>query len=152
MQLPLSWNPLTLPAPPFVINGLKREELIASNSMILHELYFDGVGSQGEPDKELSDALIRDFGRWERWQPVCRHGQSAWRRIWMGIADVFASRQETRQPMGCRPYLLFGRSRSHPCFGHVRTFLSHGLWCQGSSIRRCFYEQHQLGECLAHSP
>jgi hypothetical protein len=28
-------------APVFVINGLKREELIASNSMILHELYFD---------------------------------------------------------------------------------------------------------------
>jgi Fe-Mn family superoxide dismutase len=28
----------------FVINGLEREELIASNSMILHELYFDGLG------------------------------------------------------------------------------------------------------------
>jgi superoxide dismutase, Fe-Mn family len=26
--------------PGFVINGLKREELIASNSMILHELFF----------------------------------------------------------------------------------------------------------------
>ena len=29
-------------APVFVINGLKREELIATNSMILHELHFDG--------------------------------------------------------------------------------------------------------------
>ena len=55
-------------APVFVINGLKREELIASNSMILHELYFDGLGSQGEPDKELSNALTRDFGSRERWQ------------------------------------------------------------------------------------
>ena len=27
-------------APVFVINGLKREEPIASNSMILHELFF----------------------------------------------------------------------------------------------------------------
>jgi Fe-Mn family superoxide dismutase len=27
-------------APIFVINGLKREELVASNSMILHEIYF----------------------------------------------------------------------------------------------------------------
>jgi superoxide dismutase, Fe-Mn family len=52
----------------FVINGLKREELIASNSMILHELYFDGLGSQGEPDKELRSELIRDFGGVERWQ------------------------------------------------------------------------------------
>jgi Fe-Mn family superoxide dismutase len=55
-------------APVFVINGLKREELIASNSMILHELYFDGLGSEGEPDKELRSALIRDFGSLERWQ------------------------------------------------------------------------------------
>jgi superoxide dismutase, Fe-Mn family len=52
----------------FMINGLKREELIASNSMILHELYFDGLGSQGEPDKELRSELIRDFGSVERWQ------------------------------------------------------------------------------------
>ena len=54
-------------APVFVINGLKREELIASNSMILHELYFDGLGGEGEPDKELHAALIRDFGSLERW-------------------------------------------------------------------------------------
>ena len=31
-------------APNFVVNGLKREELIAANSMILHEIYFDGLG------------------------------------------------------------------------------------------------------------
>ncbi len=55
-------------APVFVINGLKREELIASNSMILHELYFDGLGNDGEPDNELRSALIRDFGSIERWQ------------------------------------------------------------------------------------
>jgi superoxide dismutase, Fe-Mn family len=28
----------------FVINGLKREQLVAMNSMILHELFFDGLG------------------------------------------------------------------------------------------------------------
>jgi Fe-Mn family superoxide dismutase len=55
-------------APVFVINGLKREELIASNSMILHELYFDGLGADGEPDKDLRVALARDFGSIERWQ------------------------------------------------------------------------------------
>ena len=55
-------------APVFVINGLKREELIASNSMILHELYFDGLGNGGEPDRELRGALVRDFGSLERWQ------------------------------------------------------------------------------------
>ena len=35
--------------PVFVIDGLKREELIAANSMILHELYFDGLGGGGAP-------------------------------------------------------------------------------------------------------
>ena len=30
----------------FLINGLKREQLIAMNSMILHELFFDGLGDQ----------------------------------------------------------------------------------------------------------
>ena len=36
-------------APGFQINGLKREQLSASNSMILHELFFDGLGDQSEP-------------------------------------------------------------------------------------------------------
>ena len=36
-------------APVFVVNGLKREELIAANSMIIHELYFDGLGGEGDP-------------------------------------------------------------------------------------------------------
>src|SRR5262249_11115091 len=49
-------------APVFVINGLKREELSATNSMILHELYFDGLGASGEPDTPLREALVRDFG------------------------------------------------------------------------------------------
>jgi Fe-Mn family superoxide dismutase len=55
-------------APVFVINGLKREELIASNSMILHELYFDSLRYESEPDKDLQNALIRDFHSAERWQ------------------------------------------------------------------------------------
>lgn len=55
-------------APVFVINGLKREELIAMNSMILHELYFGCLGSEGQPGKELLDALMRDFGGLEKWQ------------------------------------------------------------------------------------
>jgi len=55
-------------APVFIINGLKREELIASNSMILHELYFDSLGSDGEANKDLRSALVRDFGSMEKWQ------------------------------------------------------------------------------------
>jgi Fe-Mn family superoxide dismutase len=55
-------------APNFVINGLKREELVASNSMILHEIYFDGLGGAGKPSTPLADAIARDFGSMERWR------------------------------------------------------------------------------------
>ena len=55
-------------APGFVINGLKREELIASNSMILHELFFASLGDEGAPEGELRDALVRDFGSVDRWR------------------------------------------------------------------------------------
>ena len=55
-------------APGFVINGLKREELIAANSMILHELYFAGLGDESRPGAALAEALARDFGSVERWR------------------------------------------------------------------------------------
>ena len=55
-------------APGFLINGLKREELIATNSMILHEFYFVGLGEQNQPGAALSEAIARDFGSMERWR------------------------------------------------------------------------------------
>ncbi len=53
--------------PVFVINGLKREELIAYNSMVLHELYFDSLGCGVGPSGKLYEALVRDFGSYARW-------------------------------------------------------------------------------------
>jgi Fe-Mn family superoxide dismutase len=55
-------------APGYLINGLKREELIAANSMILHELYFAGLGDESRPGPALTEALSRDFGSFERWR------------------------------------------------------------------------------------
>lgn len=52
----------------FVINGLKREQLIAMNSMVLHELFFDGLGEESEPSGELRSAIDRDFGSYQRWR------------------------------------------------------------------------------------
>jgi len=55
-------------APVFMINGLKREELIAANSAFLHELYFDALGGDGVlPSNGFSVALTRDFGSVDRW-------------------------------------------------------------------------------------
>lgn len=56
-------------APNFLINGLKREELIAANSMILHEHYFAAfAGSDGAPKGKLADAITRDFGSIDKWR------------------------------------------------------------------------------------
>ncbi|AJG22596.1 Superoxide dismutase [Mn] [Cupriavidus basilensis] len=53
----------------FLINGLKREELVAANSAVLHELYFDALGGDGVlPSCGLSVALTRDFGSVEQWR------------------------------------------------------------------------------------
>jgi hypothetical protein len=54
-------------APGFLINGLKREQLVAMNSMVLHELFFDGLGEQSEPGTFLPEAIAHDFGSYERW-------------------------------------------------------------------------------------
>jgi superoxide dismutase, Fe-Mn family len=63
-------------APVFEINGLKREELIAAGSVILHEIYFDSLGGDGdnpptglaEPPAPLAEALERDFGSVAGWR------------------------------------------------------------------------------------
>jgi Fe-Mn family superoxide dismutase len=55
-------------APGFQINGLKREELIATNSMILHEVYFANLGEGNAPGADLTQAIVRDFGSFERWR------------------------------------------------------------------------------------
>jgi superoxide dismutase, Fe-Mn family len=54
-------------APGFQLNGLKRESLIAWNSMILHEIYFAGLGAPSQPGGALAAALERDFGSVDRW-------------------------------------------------------------------------------------
>jgi Fe-Mn family superoxide dismutase len=55
-------------APVFTINGLKREQLIAMNSMILHDAYFACLDGGGAPSGALAEALARDFGSVDRWR------------------------------------------------------------------------------------
>jgi Fe-Mn family superoxide dismutase len=55
-------------APGFMLNGLKREELIAWNSMILHEIYFAGIGTPNRPGAALARAIEKDFGSEARWR------------------------------------------------------------------------------------
>src|SRR5438067_10662757 len=58
--------------PGHVLNGLKREELVALNSTLLHELYFASMGGDGQPSKTMSEVLARDFGSLDRWRSEFR--------------------------------------------------------------------------------
>ena len=59
-------------APGYVINGLKREELVALNSTLLHELYFATLGGDGQPTPGMSEALSRNFGSFQKWKAELR--------------------------------------------------------------------------------
>ncbi|MGH8686539.1 MAG: hypothetical protein ACREVQ_02410 [Burkholderiales bacterium] len=48
--------------PGFVLNGLMREQLIAANSMTLHELYFGCLGGDGVLAPGGKAAGLRDAG------------------------------------------------------------------------------------------
>ncbi|MBI1243458.1 MAG: superoxide dismutase [Alphaproteobacteria bacterium] len=54
--------------PNFDWNALKREELVAYNSMLLHEIHFEALGPAVPPPSDLSAAIERDFGSYDAWR------------------------------------------------------------------------------------
>jgi Fe-Mn family superoxide dismutase len=55
--------------PGFTLNGLKREELLACNSMLLHEVHFASMGGGGADMVPAMDlALCASFGTAARWR------------------------------------------------------------------------------------
>lgn len=56
-------------APGFWLNGLKREELIATNSMLLQELYFASLGGDGVTMQPAAKLMLEaSFGSFDRWR------------------------------------------------------------------------------------
>jgi superoxide dismutase, Fe-Mn family len=54
--------------PGFQLSGLKREEMIAVNSMIIHEVYFGGLGKSTPPGSSLGAQIEQDFGSYAAWR------------------------------------------------------------------------------------
>lgn len=54
--------------PPYVYNGLKREQLMRTGSVLLHELYFGNLGGDGRPDAGTRARLAAAFGSFETWE------------------------------------------------------------------------------------
>jgi Fe-Mn family superoxide dismutase len=54
--------------PPYVYADLKREELLQTGSVILHEHYFDNLGGDGRVGGPVLKLLSEWFGGYESWE------------------------------------------------------------------------------------
>jgi superoxide dismutase, Fe-Mn family len=132
-------------APNFLINGLKREQLIAMNSMILHELFFEGLGEQSGPGPVLQSMLARDFGSYERWHSEfiamgkAFGGGSGWVLLSWSPRD-----RKLVNTVGIRPLSYARRRHADPGARHVRALLSHRLRRQGGELRGHLHGCHSL--------
>ena len=70
--------------PAFTYNDLKREHLMRTGSVILHELYFSNLGGNGQADARLRTMISASFGSFDRWEQEYRRiaaglgGGSGW--------------------------------------------------------------------------
>ncbi len=65
--------------PPYVYTGLKREQLLRTGSVVLHEQYFANLGGDGKAPADLRTRLAASFGSYDAWE-------TEFRKIAMGLA------------------------------------------------------------------
>lgn len=71
-------------APPALYGGLKREEAHRTGSVVLHELYFDGLGGNGQAGGWIKQAIEAAYGSFATWEAEYRRtamslaGGSGW--------------------------------------------------------------------------
>lgn len=54
--------------PAYVYGGLKREELIRTGSIVLHETYFGNLGGNGKTGGAVLNAIKKVWGDYEQWE------------------------------------------------------------------------------------
>lgn len=54
--------------PAYVYGDLKREELVRTGSVVLHEIYFSNLGGEGKAGGEVLDAIKQSFGGYDQWE------------------------------------------------------------------------------------
>ena len=77
--------------PPYVYNDLKREHLIRTGSVVLHEIYFENLGGSGKAGAKERDAIATAFGSFDAWEAEFRRigaglgGGSGW--VMLGLNE-----------------------------------------------------------------
>ena len=70
--------------PPYIYNALKREHLLRTGSVVLHEYYFDNLGGDGQAGAAERKAIADSFGSFDNWETEFRRigaglgGGSGW--------------------------------------------------------------------------
>jgi superoxide dismutase, Fe-Mn family len=54
--------------PPYVYGDLKREELVRTGSVVLHEHYFANLGGDGKPGGDVLNAIKQAFTSYDQWE------------------------------------------------------------------------------------
>ena len=65
--------------PPYLYNDLKREHLMRTGSVVLHELYFANLGGNSRPSAETRAELSRAFVSFDAWE-------TEFRKIGLGLS------------------------------------------------------------------
>lgn len=58
--------------PPYLYNELKREHLVRTGSVVLHEAYFANLGGNGKADAATRTTLASTFGTFDAWETEFR--------------------------------------------------------------------------------
>lgn len=58
--------------PPYIYNDLKREHLIRTGSVVLHEVYFNNLGGNGQGGADMRSVLAAGFGSFDAWESEFR--------------------------------------------------------------------------------
>jgi superoxide dismutase, Fe-Mn family len=106
--------------PPFVYTGLKREQLLRTGSVVLHELYFACLGGSGQAGSEMRSRIAASFGSYDAWEVEFRKiamglaGGSGWVMLGyneaLGILENHWMADHATAPVHTRPLLVLDMS------------------------------------------
>lgn len=102
--------------PAFIYNDLKREHLMRTGSMVLHELYFGNLGGHEPADAGTQKALSQTFGSQSAWEKEFRRmgaglgGGSGWvtlgYNLHSGLLENYWQADHLHAPTATLPILV----------------------------------------------
>ncbi len=102
--------------PPYVYNGLKREQLLRTGSVVLHDLYFGNLGGDGKAGASLRSRVAASFGSFDAWESEFRKianglgGGSGWVVLGynpgIGVLENYWMADHATGPVGVAPVLV----------------------------------------------